>query len=229
MRNPTGPVAVIGSHGICFAAMGNLAADGVLESLSAVKPPQRLGELFLKLKQGIARGKMDELTFRLLDAVDGDGKIPQTTQRQEHLEMFLLLGDPALKLPRVEEAVQLKATGRIEPGGTININGQVSERFNEALVRLTLERPLTSEPLGLKALPADQGADRQQTMLANHERANRFVLIEQELSVKECRFETQLKLPEQLPWKNLVLRAYAATDSLEALGVISLPIAAHEE
>jgi hypothetical protein len=229
MRNSTGPVAVIGSHGIAFAAMGNLAADGILESIGAGQPPERLGELFLKLKQGIARGKIDELTFRLLDAVDGDAKIPQATQRQEHLEMFLLLGDPALRLPRVEEAVQLKATGRIEPGGTINISGQVSERLNEARVRLTLERPLTSEPLGLKPLPADQGAERQQTMLANHDRANRFVLVEQKLSAKECRFETQLQLPEQLPWKNLVLRAYAATDSLEALGVISLPVAAHQE
>ena len=34
----------------------------------------------------------------MLDAVDGDSAIPQATQRLEHLEMFTLLGDPALKL-----------------------------------------------------------------------------------------------------------------------------------
>ena len=35
MRNPDGPVAVIGSHGICFAAMVQLATDGLISSTFA--------------------------------------------------------------------------------------------------------------------------------------------------------------------------------------------------
>ena len=49
MRNPNGPAAVAGSHGICFAAMVQLAADGLFESTFAIHPrgiqeAQRLGE-----------------------------------------------------------------------------------------------------------------------------------------------------------------------------------------
>ncbi len=43
MRNPNGPVAVIGSTGICFAAMVQLATDGLIESTFSGKTPERLG------------------------------------------------------------------------------------------------------------------------------------------------------------------------------------------
>src|SRR6185437_4616595 len=43
MRNANGPVAVVGSHGICFAAMVQLAADGLFASTFANRPPDRLG------------------------------------------------------------------------------------------------------------------------------------------------------------------------------------------
>src|SRR5262249_33807767 len=92
MRNPNGPAAVFGSHGICFAAMVQLASDGLFKSAFAGELPERLGEAWLGLKAGLAKGKIDALTYRLLDGVDGDKRIPQATQRQEHLEMFVLLG-----------------------------------------------------------------------------------------------------------------------------------------
>ena len=103
---PHGPVAILGSHGICFAAMVQLAADGLLESFGTTAPPERLGDCWLRVKHGVAKGKIDDLSYRLLDAVDGDSTIPQATQRLEHLEMFLLLGDPALRLPQVSAPAQ---------------------------------------------------------------------------------------------------------------------------
>ena len=60
----------------------------------------------------MAKGNIDDLTFHLLDAVDGDGDIPQATQRLEHLEMFTLLGDPALKLAATPADLKLEADGR---------------------------------------------------------------------------------------------------------------------
>ena len=97
--------------------MVQLAADGLFESTFAArdergdKPggalPERLAGSWLAIKQGLARGKIDDLTYRMLDAVDGDAHIPQATQRLEHLEMFVLLGDPALRLPVVSQDVEL--------------------------------------------------------------------------------------------------------------------------
>jgi hypothetical protein len=224
MRNPSGPVAVLGSHGICFAAMCQLAADGVLDTVSTGKSPERVAEVLLKLKEGIAQRKMDDLTFKMLDMVDGDGKISQATQRQEHLEMFLLLGDPALRLPRITESIQLAVTGEVKPGGTITVKGAVPKGLHGSMVRLALERQLTSDPLDLQSVPREPAAERNKVMLANHERANRFVLSEQRVPAPDGRFEIKLQLPDKLPWPQLLLRAYAVTDRTEALGIHMLTV-----
>ncbi len=222
MRNANGPAAVIGSHGICFAAMVQLAADGLFESTFAKNPPQRLGESWLAIKNGVSHGKIDDLTFALLDAVDGDKSIPQAAQRQEHLEMFLLLGDPALRLPKMAEDVELNAEKSIAPGEKMMVSGKVPPRLSGARVRLTLERTVNSVPLDLQTIPRQPGAERDHTMLANHERANRFVLTESEGTVKDGQFQASLAVPAKLPGPHVILRVYAANEREEGMAVRTL-------
>jgi hypothetical protein len=57
-------------------------------------------------------------------------------------------------------------------------------------------------------------------MRERHERANRFILATQEAFIKQGRFEGHLALPAQLPWAYIVVRAYAATERQEGLGVL---------
>ncbi|MGH7172081.1 MAG: C25 family cysteine peptidase, partial [Gemmataceae bacterium] len=224
MRNANGPVAVAGSHGICFAAMVQLAADGLFASTFAKAPPQRLGESWLAIKNGVARGKIDALTFRLLDAVDGDKTIPQATQRQEHLEMFLLLGDPALRLPRMPADVEISAVNTVSPGKKLTVSGKVPSRLAGARLRITLERTVNSVPEDLAAMPKAPAEARDRVMLANHERANRFVLTTSESTVKDGRFQATLDVPANLPWRSLILRAYAANEHAEGMTVRILEV-----
>jgi hypothetical protein len=226
LRNAKGPVAVAGSHGICFAAMVQLAADGLFESTFAKTPPERLGESWLAIKNGVARGKIDGLTFSLLDAVDGDKTIPQATQRQEHLEMFLLLGDPALRLPRMSADVEISAEGTVSPGKKLTVSGKVPPRLAGSRVRITLERTVNSVPDDLAATPKEppDGAARDRVMLANHERANRFVLTSRESTVTDGRFQATLDVPAKLPWPRLILRAYAAGERAEGMAVRILEV-----
>jgi hypothetical protein len=225
MRNPHGPVAVLGSHGICFAAMVQLASDGLFQSLCAAKPPDRLGDSWLRLKENLAKGKIDGISFWLLDKADGDPNIPQATQRLEHLEMFVLLGDPVLRLPVIATDVKLTVAGMVEASGTITVTGLVPERLAGGNVRVTLERPLTSEPADLEGLP-EKKDERAAVMLANHERANRFVLVAREATIKDGRFEVKLEVPGKAPWPRLLIRAYAATDRHEGLGVLAVDLKA---
>jgi hypothetical protein len=222
MRNPRGPVAVIGSHGICFAAMVHLAGDGLFDGLLKGKPPERLGACWRKVQEGVAKGSINPFTFRLLDAVDGDGDIPEATQRREHLEMFMLLGDPALKMPVLPGNVKLSTSGVVRAGQHLTITGEVPGQLEGAKVRLTLERPLSSLPPDLQPLPPEE-PERSKIMSANHEKANRFALLSREATVKNGRFEVQVPLPNALPWPRLTLRAYAATDTREGLGVLIVP------
>jgi hypothetical protein len=223
MRNPGGPVAVLGSHGICFAALVQLAADGLCARTLVRQPPERLGPCWLALKEGVARGKIDDFTFKMLDGVDGDSRIPQATQRQEHLEMFLLLGDPALRLPVLPADLELQAAGELAPGATLTIRGTLPPRLAGARVRLTLERAVSSLPIDLEPLPKDAGPPvREKVILANHERANRFAVAMAECEARAGRFEARLEVPGKMQWRRLVLRAYAATDREEGMGVLAL-------
>jgi hypothetical protein len=223
VRNPEGPVAALGSQGICFAAMVDLAADGLFESLFTAHPPERLGDAFLRLKESLAHGKIDTVTFHLLDAVDGDRRIPQADQRREHVEMFVLLGDPALKLPVLPADIRLTTDEHMTGGKMLVVRGEVPARLAGAMVRVTLERPPSSVPADLQQLPA-KGSERDRIMMANHERANRFAVASAEATVQDGHFEAKLAVPARLPWKHLILRAYAATDQDDGLGVRTLPV-----
>ena len=223
IRNPYGPVAVIGSHGICFAAMVQLATDGLIESTFSGKAPGRLGAAWLAIKAGLAKGKMDDLTFALLNAVDGDANIPQERQRLEHLEMFTLLGDPALKLAATPADLILK-TSEAAPGSALAIHGAAPARLNGARVHVVVERPVSSSPTNLTALPQERGIERDRILLQNQDRANRFALAEAETTIHDGRFDVNLQLPAMTPWTRLTVRAYAATPTDEALGALRLDV-----
>jgi hypothetical protein len=222
VRNPHGPVAVIGSHGVCFAAMGQLAGVAAFASAFSGRVPERLGEVWLALLKGVARGPIDPFTYATLNWVDGNLRISQATQRQEHLEMFLLLGDPALRLPQLPQDVELRAPDAA-PGRALMVGGTLPARLAGARVRLTLERPVGSEPDGLERLPRAEPA-RERVQLANHERANRFALAEAEVVARGGSFTATLAVPARLPWPRLVLRAYAATERADGQGVRRLAV-----
>ena len=123
-RNPKGPVAVIGSHGESYSVAGLLALDGVLGCWHGGKPPERLADYWMAVQTGLARGSVDSFTFFALDQVDGShGKSSLDEQRREHLEMWTLLGDPALRMPTPAAPIQLESSAAVTPGKEISVSG----------------------------------------------------------------------------------------------------------
>jgi hypothetical protein len=220
MLNPGGPAAVIGSSGESYAAAGQLAFQGLLHCLEGPQLPQRLGECWLELKKGLADGPMDLLTFTMFDYADGSrGKTPLALQRLEHLEMWMLLGDPAMRMPQVAMDVLLEVSAAAEPGAMLTVRGQLSAELGHARVHLSLERPAGSVPIDLESVPAAPPNARARVMLANHEKANRFELLTQDVQASAGRFECQMKLPAKLPWPQVIVKASAVQDGPESLGV----------
>jgi hypothetical protein len=141
--------------------------------------------------------------------------------------MFLLLGDPALRLPAMASDVELKVTGDAKAGAVLTVLGTAPARLAGAKVHVTLDRPVSSTPPDLETIPpafapllGKEGVknwDRDKAMLANHERSNRFALATRETEVRDGRFEVKLELPKQLPYVRLILRVYAATDREEGM------------
>jgi hypothetical protein len=224
IRNPRGPVAVIGAHGESYAAMGQLALDGLIKCLAQEELPERLGDVWLSVKGGLDSGKMDGLTFRLLDQADGSrGKIPLEVQRREHLEMWMLLGDPATRLPALPQTIRLAVKSPATPGSTLTIDGRMPATMPSAQVRITLERSFTSVPDGLAPLPADP-LEKAKVMLANHERAHRVVLAQIEQQASDGLFQAALLVPAGSAGKRLIVRAYASAGRAESLGVLALQV-----
>ncbi len=216
IRNPQGPAAVFGSHGVCFAAMCQLAADGLVEKAFVGEMPARLGECHLAALAGVAKGKMDFLTFRMLDAADGDPKIPQATQRREHLEMFLLLGDPALRLPRVAEDLEVTAPRTFKPGGEVTLTGTLPARCKGGRVEVSLERTAGTSPEGLVPVPEKKGAERDAAILKNHQAANDFRIAHAAGAIEGVGFRVTLKVPEKMAYKWLNLRVRCVQGEEEA-------------
>jgi Peptidase family C25 len=225
MRNPAGPVAVIGATGESYTAPGQLAAEGLLSCLSHPPFPSRLGDYWLAVQAGLARGKMDPITFRLLDMADGsNGSQSLAMQRLEHLEMWMLLGDPALRLPVVPVDISLRVSKPLVAGRSFHVTGILPGRLRNATVHLTLARPLNSTPLDLETSPSPSPQNRQarlRAFAANFQRANSFILATAEAKTHGREFTAALAVPAQLPWTNLVLRARATLDNESGVGVIS--------
>jgi hypothetical protein len=224
MRNPAGPAAVLGSHGICFAAMVQLAADGLFQKAFTGRPPARFGDCWLAALEGVARGRIDFLSYRMLDGVDGNPNVPQATQREEHLEMFVLLGDPALRLPRVDEDVTIEVEKAVTAGKTLPIRGELPERLRGGWVSVSLERSPGSVPDGLVPLPAKPGTERDRVMRENHRVANHFVVAQTVGLPREGGYSAVLQLPERLPWPTLTLRVRVGTAKGEAMAVETLTV-----
>jgi len=212
MRNPAGPVAVIGASAESYSAAGLLAADGLLGCLARVPFPSRLADYWLAVQAGLARGPLDGLTFSLLDQSDGTGgKVPLAMQRLEDLEMWELLGDPALRLPVVPVDVSLETTGLVHAGQSLTVNGTVPARLAGAALRVTLERPLSCRPVNLEPLPPDTPANRatrDRVAAGNCARANEFVLASATTVADAQHFRCVLAAP-QLPWPEVALRVLA--------------------
>ena len=228
LRNPRGPAAVIGACAESYAAPGQLALDGLLQCLKQPPFAPRLADYWLAVQNGLASGGMDPITFNLYDQFDGSrGKVPLAAQRREHLEMWLLLGDPALRLPITPADVALELKEPVRPGKSVTVTGVLPGRLANASVRVTLERPAGSLPTGLVRLPANSPethAARERLAVENHERANEFVLLAAETILTTGAFACPLTVPANLPWSNVVIRVTAATGNESAMGTVTVAV-----
>jgi hypothetical protein len=209
MRNPRGPAAVIGATGESYSAAGQLAFDGLLTLLQKDKPPALLADYWLAAMQGLTSGKIDGISFGMLDMADGSGgKVPLEDQRKEHVEMWQLLGDPAMRLPLLPATVKLKGPAEAAHGGNMEISGELPADLRASTVELTVERPPGEIPAG-----------------ANHTEANDPVLHRRTVPLQGPRFDgVSLPVPAEFKGESLVVRAVVEGENGAAGGVIRIKI-----
>ncbi len=228
IRNASGPVAVIGAAGSSDSAAGQLAAEGLLTRLAKPPFPDRLGDYWLAVAAGLAHGNMDAATYALLDMADGSGgQESLATMRLEHLEMWALLGDPALRMPVVPLDITLDPIGPASAGKPLTVSGLLPKRLGGAAVRLALERPKNSPSYNLESVPSATPQNRAALaglVATNHQRANDFVLVSTNAETLDHVFKVTLRVPDRVPWRTLVLRASSTLSNETALGICIIPV-----
>ncbi len=198
--NPEGPVAGLGAYAESYAAHGQLAMDAFVELVSRPKPPTHLGEYWLSIVTGLGTGKMDPLTFWLYDQADGSrGTTPLDKQRLEHLEMWTLLGDPALKIPFLEPTLSLDVKAEI---GTaeVMVELDVPEKLVGGTCELQVQYLPTTGSKGSPPLVRSQPIDTKRRVTAT-------IPVSKPLSAGELR-----------------VRAFAVKDGQGSIGIGSVTL-----
>src|SRR5262249_2762146 len=129
---------------------------------------------------------------------------------------FVLLGDPALRLPGTDE-IRLDVPKSVSVGQKLTVRGVLPAGMKTANVEVSLERSPASVPAGLGALPRQPGGARDKAMRNNHDQANQFTLVTKTVKSKDGKFEVELQTSGDLTAGGYVVRAYAVTKKRDAL------------
>jgi hypothetical protein len=200
--------------------MGFLAINGMLQAMSAEPPAKTLGEMWQGVKQGLADGKIEPADFQMLDMGDGtSGKIPLETQRLEHLESWMLLGDPAMPLVPESLPIRLEAVAPPVAGGQLEVTGELPPAAAGSKVTVTLERQPATIRVDLP-MPPPSGEPRREATRKRRELSNDPVISSQESTAEGTSFKVFLAVPEALPAGPWIVRAVAHEANAAAGGVV---------
>jgi hypothetical protein len=147
LRSESGPVAVIcGSRLTMPYAMAVLCGEALKECFALRRPT--LGEMLLHAKRNsILRARTDQESQALdtlATTLNGGSDLVQ--ERQEHLHLFNLIGDPLLRLPH-PRSVMLSVPESCNPGDELQISGSC-DLDGPCTVELVLPRDrLTFRPV----------------------------------------------------------------------------------
>lgn len=192
LRSPGGPVGILcGSRVTMPYAMAVMGTELLHEYF--VGQPETLGDAILSAKQRTVKAKGGGQRI-VLDAIAGmlsGTKADLAAERAEHLDLFNLIGDPLLRLPRAE-AVNVKAPRLATAGDELEISGS-SPIEGTCVVELVVRRDrLTFEP------PARDRLD-QATLAAYgeiYQRANEPRLASVRATLDDGSFATKIKVPD---------------------------------
>lgn len=218
LRKRGGPAAIVASSRISHPYPDALFGLGLARAFFKSRKP--LGDVFEEAR-GImmqeASGSLAKIAKPFLSkAIDPD------TLVKDHLWLYNLLGDPALKIPFPEHELTLTTKGPIHAGQPLEVHVACGAAAGRLL--LSLDRPLSRQGKGLtKPDPASNHAEAM--VIANHRKANDPTVASSELDVKGGNVKLILDLPGDLKPGSYHLNAYLVGGGKgDALGTVAVKI-----
>jgi hypothetical protein len=139
LRTDAAPVAIVsGSRVTMPYAMSVLSSEALKECF--LNRRTTLGEVWLHAKRNSMLNARTGGEAKMLDALAAalNSGSDLAEERMEHVHMFNLLGDPALRLPHTSQAT-IKVPATVRPGETLRIEG-TSEVDGRCTLELVVRR-----------------------------------------------------------------------------------------
>ena len=209
-----GPIAFFGASRVSHPVHNGLLASELVRELLSETGEVRVGEAFDRAERAMARGRpggLDPIRAQILfmaQAFVGEGVVE--TEMPRHVDMYNLLGDPALVLARPGRAVELEAPALVTPGQTLTVRGAAGlDGPAVVTVTLTTDRRRSARP----------DAARGETALERYARANDRVLATAIVRADaRGRFEATLRVPLAAAAGEGFVKAFAEAPDGAALG-----------
>ena len=224
LEAPGGPVAVFAGSRITMPyAMAVLSHEMLDEAFHG--QPQTLGELILKTKRRLAGKKKNsgDKTRAAIEALAGvfsPNREMLDEERLEHVQLFNLLGDPLLRLPK-SDVMGIQSPRNATAGEDILVSGN-TPHGGKLWIELCFDRAkLPFRPKDRKEF--EWSFEFLRRVQNEYQSANQKVVTRQVFDVERGRFKVEMKVPENLKGKFQV-RAFVENRQACAVGCCDLRV-----
>jgi len=223
LRHRQGPPAVIAATGVSHPYPNTL----LVREMGRLAATLRVRTVGLLLQR--AKGRMIRQRDSGRDVIDTLAAMVSTKAQMDHLQqthlrLYVLLGDPALKIPYVSGRAKLQLpTSPTRPGEPL----VVTARFptpKAGVARFTLETRRKVILGRLQKLPKDSDPRRDRVLLDNYRTANDKIVSTQVLRYTDGRARATLTVPKNLPPGRYYVKVYAQNGRTDAMGSLAVRI-----
>lgn len=221
LLTPGGPVGFLGSSRISHPVHNALLAKELVRELLSETGTVRLGPAINRAREAMVKGRPDEgpdpVRKQILDiAAMFIGLSAVTNENPRHVDMYNLLGDPALRLARPEEWIALEGATDVTAGATLAVTGKAPAGFETLTVTLETAREKSARP-----------EPESESVLQRYKRVNDKVVATVPATVAaDGTFSVSFDLDRRLPKGTYRIKAFAQVDGRAAIGAVAQPIAA---
>jgi Peptidase family C25 len=223
LRHGQGPPAVIAATGVSHPYPNTL----LVREMGRLSAGLRVRTVGLLLQR--AKARMIRQRDSARDVIDTLAAMVSTRAQMDHLQqthlrLYVLLGDPALKIPYVSGRAKLQLpTPPTRPGDPL----VVTARFptpKSGVARFTLETRRKIILGHLHKLPKDSDPRRDSVLLDNNRTANDKVVSTQVLRYIDGLARATLPIPKNLPPGQYYVKVYAQDGHTDAMGSLAARI-----
>ncbi|MCA9320512.1 MAG: hypothetical protein KDB53_07245, partial [Planctomycetes bacterium] len=217
LREPGGPIAVIGGTRITHPLPNALLGESLITRFFDTDL-SRVGEVVASSRRALHEGSTKNLLGPLAAAIMGP--IDQERLLRDHDHLYVLLGDPAMRIARPELTLDLKAPDEARAGTTIRIECRLPEAFSTDEVELSLEVPRSEFATPL----SESGSNDPESAKRRHARANDKALWRRKVPVTDGAFTFEAPIPREARAGTLWIKVWAKNDTLTAIGARRLTV-----